>query len=97
MRTITKGSIAALAAALLFSSIGINSAEARHYHRGRGNAAVAGAVVGLFGTIAALAARDAYRDRYYGDPYYGGSPYAYYPPVYRYRHWHRHWRHHHRW
>ncbi|HZL31822.1 MAG TPA: hypothetical protein VFC54_12285 [Pseudolabrys sp.] len=86
-----------LAAVLLVSSFGVNSAEARSRHHGRGNAAVAGAVLGVFGTIAALAARDAYRDRYYGygsyDPYYGAA-YGYYPrPGYRYRHWHR--RHHH--
>ena len=74
------------------------SARRRHYRRG--NAAALGAVIGVFGAIASIAAADRYRDRYYyGDPYYGsyyggpyyGAPYAY-GPVYRYgygRH-HRH-------
>jgi hypothetical protein len=87
---------AALAAALLLGSVGLNSAEARsRHHHGRANAAVLGAVIGVFGTIAVLAAQDRYRDRYYygRGPYYGG-PYAYGPPpVYYYRH--RHWHHHH--
>jgi hypothetical protein len=94
MRKITRLVAGVLAAAVLLGSIGIGSAEARSRHYSRGNAAVAGAVIGLFGTIATLAARDAYRDRYYGGgPYYYGQPYAYYPPAYRYRHWHH--RHHH--
>jgi hypothetical protein len=92
-----KSSIAAvLAAALLLSSIGFDSAEARsRRHHSRANAAAVAAVLGVFGTIAALAARDRYRDRYYyygPGPYYG-PPYTYYPPRrYRYRHrnWHRH-------
>ena len=65
----------------------------------RGNAAALGAVIGVFGAIAAIAAADRYRDSYYyGDPYYGGygygAPYGY-APVYPYRyghHHHRHWR-----
>ena len=67
------------------------SARRRH----RGNAAALAAVVGVFGTIAALAAADRHRrDRYYyGRPYYG--PTYHYGPVYRHRyrhrHWHRHW------
>jgi hypothetical protein len=64
----------------------------RHWHRG--NAAVLGAVAGLFGTIAVLAANDRYRDDYYGAPYYG--PYGYGGPYYapyRYHYWHHHhWR-----
>jgi hypothetical protein len=97
-----KGSIAAaLAAAVVLSSISFNAAEARSRHYHRGNAAAVGAVVGLFGVIAAAAAADSYRDRYYGG-YYGGGPYygAYgYGPAYGYapyyggyRHHRRHWR-----
>ena len=95
MRIPLRGSIAAiLGAALVFSSLSFNSAEARSRHHNRNNAAVVGAVLGVFGTIAALAAADRYRERrYYGNPYYGpsyGAPY--YPPVYRYRHRrHHHW------
>jgi hypothetical protein len=96
MRYRLRSSIAAvLAASLLFSSIGFNSAEAYSRHYRRGNAAAMGAVLGVFGNIAALAARDQYYDYYgppYGGPYYGG-PYAYYPPVYRHRYWH-HYHHH---
>lgn len=53
------------------------SARRRHYRRG--NAAALGAVLGVFGTIAAIAAADRYRDDYYyGDPYYyGPGPYYY--------------------
>ena len=100
MLNLKKMTIAALVAAVVFSSIGIDSAEAssRHY---RGNAAAVGAVIGLFGVIAAAAAADSYRDRYYGRPYYGYGPYAHgpgygygYAPRYRYRHYrHRgYWR-----
>jgi hypothetical protein len=66
-----------------------------HRHWRRGNAAVLGAVAGLFGTIAVLAANDRYRDDYYyGSPYY--RPYGYGGPYYapyRSRYWHHHhWR-----
>lgn len=69
----------------------------RHWHRG--NAAALGAVVGLFGTIAAIAAadsaRDYYYDGYYGAPYYGPYYGGYaYAPVYH--HWHG-FHHYHRW
>ncbi len=61
------------------------SARRRHYRRG--NAAALGAVVGVFGAIAAIAAAERYRDDYYyGDRYYGGyygGPYTY-GPVYPY-------------
>jgi hypothetical protein len=101
MRNLKKSIAAALTAAVVLSSIGINSAEARSRHYHRGNAAAVGAVIGLFGTIAALAAADSYRDRYYDGspyPYYGsyayGPGYGYAPQYYgyRYRHHHRHWR-----
>jgi hypothetical protein len=51
--------------------------------------AVLGAVAGLFGTIAVMAARDRYERRYrygyYGNPYYGPPPYAYrHGPYYPY-------------
>jgi hypothetical protein len=69
----------------------------RHWHHG--NDAALGAVAGMFGVIAGLAAADAYRNDYYGyygAPYYGyPSPYygSYgYAPRYHYRggggHWH---------
>jgi len=53
------------------------SARRRHYRRG--NAAALGAFMGVFGTIAAIAAANQYRDGYYyGDPYsYGPGPYYY--------------------
>ncbi len=92
-----KGSIAtALAAAVVLTSISFNAAQARPRHYHRGNAAAVGAVVGLFGVIAAAAAADSYRDRYSygGGPSYGGygPGYGYaYAPRYGYRH-HRHWR-----
>lgn len=68
------------------------SARSRH-RRYRNDAAVAAAVIGLFGTIAALAAAERHRDRYYyGSPYVGPR---YYGPGPRHRHWrHRHHRHH---
>lgn len=96
MRSLKGSIVAALAAAVVLSSISFNAAEARSRHH-RGNAAAVGAVVGLFGTIAALAAADSYRDRYYygGGPYYGayGPGYGYAPRYYyRHRHHHRHWR-----
>jgi len=55
------------------------SSRRRHYRGGHGNRAALGAVLGIFGTIAAIAAADAARDRYhYGQPY-GYAPYA--PPA----------------
>jgi len=60
------------------------SARKRRYNRGADRAAL-GAVVGLFGTIATLAARDRYERHYgYGRPYYapyGYAPYGYGPPA----------------
>ncbi len=74
---------AALVGALALSTIPLAPAQAahRHWHHHRGNAAVLGAVAGMFGTIAALAAADRYRNDYYydydGGPYYD-APYGYY-------------------
>lgn len=92
MRSLKGVIAAALATAVVIGSLGINSAEARPRHYHRGNAAAVGAVIGLFGTIAAIAAADSYRDRYYG-PYAYGPGYGY-APYYGHRRWHshRHWR-----
>jgi hypothetical protein len=77
---------AATAAAIALSSLAITPASAgsyRHYHRGgAGNAAVLGAVAGMFGLIATLAARKHYERQYgYG---YGYGPYAPPPAPYGY-------------
>jgi hypothetical protein len=98
--------VAALAGALAFSAMTFTPAQAastttfsarRHWHH-HGNAAVLGAVAGVFGTIGALAARDQYRDEYYGyddGPYYA-APYYYGGPRYygrgHWHHYHHHWR-----
>jgi hypothetical protein len=44
-------------------------------HRHRNNAAAFAAAAGIVGTIAALAARERYRDRYRHYGYYGAYPY----------------------
>lgn len=83
------------AAALALTSIAVTPASAHYRHWHHGNAAVLGAVLGVFGTIAAVAAANRYRDDYYaygyGEPYYY-APYGYYSggsygyaPRYRYR------------
>jgi hypothetical protein len=72
---------AAAAAAIALTSMVATPAAASpyRYHRGPGNAAVLGAIAGVFGTIAALAARDHYVRHYGYAPYYYG-PYAPPPP-----------------
>ena len=54
-----------------------------------------GAVAGVFGMIATIAATNAARDRYYDGPVYAAPPVVVTPgygPVYRgYGGWHRHW------
>lgn len=74
----------------------------RHWHGA--NAAVLGAVLGVFGTIAVVAAADQHNDyyapyEYYGGPYYGGGPSFYISHRhwhfgYEHGHWHDHWHHH---
>ncbi len=61
---------------------GATDVSARRRYR-RGNAAVVGAAAAIFGTIASIAAANAYRDRY---PYYGYGPY--YGPYYGPRYYH---------
>jgi hypothetical protein len=77
MRIIRNRAIAAAAAATIaLTSMAITPAAASPYrrHGGAGGAAVLGAVAGLFGTIAAIAAHDHYVRHYGYGPYYG--PYA---------------------
>jgi len=86
---------ATAAAAVALSTAIVTPADARS----RGDAAALAAIVGVFGTIAAIAAADAARDRYdgpyYGAPYYGPGPYYGVPhPAPYWRHgrrspWHR--------
>jgi hypothetical protein len=81
--------VATAAAIALTSMVAVTPASARPYYRhgGIGGAVVLGAVAGLFGTIATLAARDHYERQYgYGayGPYYAPPPPAYgYYPYYR--------------
>lgn len=60
------------------------ASKKKHRRVHRNNAAGAAAVMGLFGVIGAIAAQDAYRDRYYYDDgyYYGGGPVYYNRPRY---------------
>lgn len=103
MLTIRKSVIATVAAA----AIALTSFGAAPAHAGsrRGDAVAAAAIAGVFGTVGALIAAKAARDRYkayygphYAMPYHGGyaAPYAYGAPVYRGPHggpqwhgWHR--------
>jgi hypothetical protein len=86
---------AALAAAVAITTVSMTPAQARS----RGDALMLGAIAGLFGTIATIAAAKAARDRYYDYDYYDrpayGPVYAA-PPVYVPRH-HPHWGGHHHW
>jgi hypothetical protein len=83
---------AAAAAAIALTAFSTAPAQARVRN---GDAIALGAIVGLFGTVAALAAANAARDRHYG-PYYAaphpGAP-VYRGPVHRSHRWggwHRH-------
>jgi len=77
----TRAIAAATAVALALTSLATPaSARPFYHHRGAGGAAVLGAVAGLFGTIAAVAAREHYERNYgYGayGPYYAPPP----PPA----------------
>jgi hypothetical protein len=101
MLTIKRCAIAATtAAAIALTSFSATPASAGTRH---GNAVAAAAIAGVFGTVAALIAADAARDRYaryYGPPPVVYPPYAYgAAPLYRGHHggprwhgWHRrHW------
>jgi hypothetical protein len=94
--TMRRSVAAALAGALALSTIALAPAQAasdtttfssvrKHRHH-YGNAAAFGAVAGMFGIIAGLAAADRYGDNYYYDyddgPYY--APYSYYGGSYGY-------------
>ena len=97
--TIRRAILAAVAGILVVTTIGLTRPRlATGITR---NAAAVAAVVGLFGTIAALAAADQYRDDYYGyGPYYGrllsGALCAITAAAIRgYRYGGGHWHHHH--
>ena len=99
MFTIGKSVIPTVAAAVIaLTSFGAAPANAGYRH---GDAAAAAVVAGVFGTVGAIIAAKAARDRYraYYGPHYA-TPYPYYgAPVYRGYHggprwhgWHRrHW------
>jgi hypothetical protein len=105
MFTIRKSVIATVAAA----AIALTSFGAAPAHAGyrRGDAVAAAAIAGVFGTVAAVIAAKAARDRYNAYyrpqyvPYGYGAPYAYGAPAYygrpfqsgpRWGGWHRrHW------
>jgi hypothetical protein len=75
---------AATAVAIALSSMAITPASAgsyRHHHRGAGDAAVLGAVAGVFGLIATLAARRQHERRY------AHGAYGYAPPPAHYGHY----------
>lgn len=104
MRKQTSRSLAiAVAAAVALTLFDVAPASAHHY-RHYGNAAVMGAVLGMFGTIAALAAADRYRDDdyaygyggpyYYAPGYYYGGSYGHARRYYGGHHW-RHYSYHH--
>lgn len=85
LTSVSAASAAGRAQATQASTIDL-SARRRGY---RGNAAAFGAILGVFGTIAAVAASNRYRDRYYyyGQPYYGSygyGSYGYYDGPYAY-------------
>ena len=87
MKILANRAIAAAAAAAIALTAFSAPASARHF----GSRAMLGAVAGIFGTIAALAAADAARSNGYYAPYYGPGRYApppapYYGP-YRSHHW----------
>ena len=85
MRITRHRAIAAVAAAAIaISSLAVSPASARpyHHHRSAGGVAGRGAVAGVFGTFAALAARDRYERLFGYGPYYAPPPasYGYYGP-----------------
>ena len=93
MLMVRKGAIsAAVAAAIALTTMSFTPANASP----RGDAAMLGAVAGVFGMIATIAATNAARDRYYDGPVYAAPPVVATPgygPIYRGpgHRWH-HWR-----
>ena len=84
----------ATAAAIAFTTVSLTPAHAGR----RGDAAMIGAVAGMFGLIATMAAASAARERYYDGPVYVApqpvpAPHFHGHPGWRGRHFHHH-RHH---
>lgn len=83
------------AAAFALTTFGMAPADAGSRHR-HGDAIAAAAIIGLFGTVAAIAAANARHDRYYRPPYaaYPGDRYYHRGPVYHGPRWDGRHRHH---
>lgn len=78
MRTMTSRAIAAAAVAIALTTMSLQPAAANGRYN-NGDAAAAAAIVGIFGTVAALIAANSHRHHYgpvYGAPVYGGPAYG---------------------